>query len=362
MKIAFLNIYQGVVSRGAENFAKEVSDRLSKNHEVRVYSWDGKISEEKARSQTPFTLWGKILYKFYLDSHSRRVLCFTLSLIPSIWKKNYDWIIPVDCGWQLLILKAIQLISARGGSTFGGKLPRFKILVSGQAGIGRDDLRNLKMKPDVFVALTQRAEEWAREIVLDVKVVYIPNGVNLEKFNPGVKPAKINLEKPIILCVAGLNPYKRVDLTIKTVSKLDKGSLLLLGDGPEREKIDNLGAKLLGKERFLRLTVPFEKMPEYYTTSDLFTLVSESSEAFGSAYIEAMASGLPVVATDDEMRHEIIGEAGLFVDPTDLLHYCAVIEKALEINWGEKPRQQAEKFSWDKIAQEYEKAMLDMVK
>lgn len=351
MKIAFLNIYQGIVSRGAENFAKEISERLSKNHEVRVYSWDGKISEEKARSQTPFSLWGKILYKFYLDSHSRRVLCFTLSLIPSIWKKNYDWIIPVDCGWQLLILKALQLI----------KRPRFKILVSGQAGIGRDDLRNLRMKPDVFVALTERAESWAKEVSRRVKIVCIPNGVDLEKFNPEVKPVKLNLEKPIIICVAGLNPYKRVDLTIQTVSKLKKGSLLVLGDGPEKERIETMGRKLLGPKRFLRTTATYDEMPGFYGACDLFTLVSESSEAFGSAYVEAMASGLGVVATDDQTRHEIIGDAGLFVEPTDLLHYCAVIEKALEINWGEKPRQQAQKFSWDKIAFQYEKAMLKEV-
>lgn len=352
MKIAFLNIYQGVVSRGAENFAKEVSDRLSKNHEVRVYSWVGKISEEKARSQTLFSLWGKILYKFYLDAHSRRVLCFTVSILPEILKKNYDWVIPVDCGWQLLILKVLQLI----------KRPRFKILVSGQAGIGRDDLRNLRMRPDIFVALTERAESWAKEASHRVKIVRIPNGVDLEKFNPEVKPVKLNLEKPIILCVAGLNPYKRVDLTIQAVAKLKKGSLLVLGDGPEREKIESFGQKLLGPKRFLRTTISYEEMPSYYTACDLFTLVSESSEAFGSAYVEAMACGLPVVATDDETRREIVGDGGEFVDPTDTLHYCAVIEKALASNWGDKPRRQAEKFSWDKIAKEYEKAMLDMVK
>lgn len=346
MKIAFLNIYQGIVSRGAENFVKEASSRLKEKHQVDVFSAEGKISEPKARSQTPITFSGKILYKLYLDSHSRRVLCFTLSVLPKILKKNYDWIIPVDGGWQVLILKILQ------------KIGKYKILVSGQAGIGRDDLRNLRLKPDVFVALTQRAGKWAKEITREVRVVYIPNGVDLKKFNPEVKPAKINLERPIIICVAGLNPYKRVDLTIKAVSKLDKGSLLLLGDGPEREKTESLGQKLLGPKRFLRTTVSYEEMPSYYTTCDLFTLVSESSEAFGSAYLEAMASGLPVVATDDESRREIIGEAGLFVNPENLEEYAQTLEKALKIDFGNKPRQQAQKFSWDKITSQYEEIMV----
>ena len=348
MKIAFLNIYQGVVSRGAENFVKEVSSRLKEKHQVDVFSIDGRISEEKARSQTPLTFWGKILYKFSLDAHSRRVLGFTLSILPKILRKNYDWIIPVDGGWQVLVLAALKSL----------RLLKSKILVSGQAGIGRDDLRNLRMKPDVFVALTGRAEKWGKEINPRVKILHISNGVDLEKFNPEIKSVKLKIEKPIIICVAGLNPYKRVDLTIKAVAKLSKGSLLVLGDGPEREKIEILGQKLLDPKRFLKTTVSYEEMPSYYTACDLFTLVSESSEAFGSAYVEAMASGLPVVATDDEGRREIIGEAGFFVDPEDIDEYAQTLEKALKTDFGNKPHQQAEKFSWDRIASQYEEIMV----
>jgi glycosyltransferase involved in cell wall biosynthesis len=346
MKIAFLNIYQGIVSRGAENFVREVSSRLEKKHQVKVFSAKGRISEVKARSQTPFDLVGKILYKFSLDSHSQRVLAFTLSILPQIWKKDFDWVIPVDGGWQVLILKLFQ------------RFKKYMILVSGQAGIGRDDLRNLRLKPDVFVALTSRAEKWGKETAPRVKILYIPNGVDLRKFKPEIKPIKLNLEKPVIICVAGLNPYKRVDLTIKAVSKLDKGSLLVLGDGPEKEKIDKLGKILLGPKRFLRTTIDYQEMPAYYAAADLFTLVSESSEAFGSAYLEAMASGLPVVATDDESRREIIGEAGLFVNPENLEEYAQALKETLKTDFGSKPCLQAQKFSWDKIASQYEEIMV----
>lgn len=349
MKIVFLNIYQGIVERGAENFVKEVALRLAKNHEVDIYSAKGKIAEEVARSQTPLTIFGKIRYKFYLDAHSLRVLKFTLSVLSKVIRGNYDWVIPVDAGWQLLLLKLLKAL----------KLLRAKLLVSGQAGIGRDDLRNLRMEPDVFVALTRRAEDWAKVVNPRAKIVYIPNGVDLEKFNPAVRAAKIKLEKPIVICVAGLNPYKRVDLTIQAIAKLEKGSLLLLGDGPERERIGGLGMRELGINRFLRLTVPYEKIPGYYRASDLFSLVSESSEAFGSSYVEAMACNLPVVATDDESRREIIGDAGLLVDPINLLNYCAVIKKTLGTDWDNKPRKQAEKFSWDKIAKKYENVILE---
>jgi len=358
MKIAFLNIYSGIVDRGAEVFVKEISSRLKENHTVDVYS--SKIDKKEAISQTPLSFLGKILYKFYLDSHSRRVLWFTLKLIPKILASNYDWIIPVDAGWQLLILKFFQGLKKYPTPL---KLRRTsKILVSGQAGIGRDDLRNLRMNPDVFVALTERAYKWAKEINSSSKIVKIPNGVDLHKFSPAGDKATINLEKPVVVCVAGLNPYKRVDLTIKAVAKMGEGSLLLVGDGPQREEIDRLGEKFLGKGRFLRLTVNHDELPTYYRSADVFTLVSESSEAFGIAYLEAMASGLPVVATDDEIRHEIVGEAGLFVDPENVEEYTRTLEKALESDFNAKPRRQAQQFSWDKIAGEYEKTMMIMVK
>jgi len=70
-----------------------------------------------------------------------------------------------------------------------------------------------------------------------------------------------------------------------------------------------------------------------------------------------MASGLPVVAADDPIRREIVGDAGIFVDPTDTDAYAKAIKEALGKNWGDVPRKQAEKFSWDEIALKYERLL-----
>jgi glycosyltransferase involved in cell wall biosynthesis len=103
-------------------------------------------------------------------------------------------------------------------------------------------------------------------------------------------------------------------------------------------------------------------MPEVYRSADVFTLPSASSEAFGNVLVEAMATNLPVVATNDPIRHEIVGEAGILIDPENTEEYAAALQKALEINWGEKSRKQAEKFSWDKIALKYEELFLSLTK
>lgn len=300
MKIAFLNIYQDKVARGAETFVFELSKRLSKNHQVDVIS---KIN--------------------YLE----------------IFKNKYDLLIPTNGRLQAVLVKVIAFLSGA------------KVIISGQSGVGFDDRINLYTFPDVFVALSTNALNWSTRINPLVKSVYIPNGVDLTKFNKleGMQGSTLQ-----VLCVGALTKQKRIDLVIKAVAKIDSVKLLVVGDGELKSDIENLGTDLLG-DRFSLKSVKFEQMPLIYQQANVFTLVSAPSESFGNVFVEAMASGLPVVANDDPVRREIIGEAGIFIDPENLDEYANALKKALEIDWANKPRTQSEKFSWDKIASEYEK-------
>ncbi|EKE22082.1 MAG: glycosyl transferase, group 1 [uncultured bacterium] len=66
------------------------------------------------------------------------------------------------------------------------------------------------------------------------------------------------------------------------------------------------------------------------------------------------------MATDDKTREEIIGKAGIFVDNNNIEGYASALKKALETDFGDIPRNQAEKFSWDKVILEYEKLFIRM--
>ncbi len=357
MKIAFLTLYSGFVNRGVETFVKEVAGRLAKKHEVVVFQAGPSKGDEKYKvvrvkillDWTQKDASGTLKRKFFVDYWSRTTLRFVLKILLALWQGKFEVIIPTDGGWETLICRILTL------------LQRKKMIISGQSGPGYDDRWNLFWCPNTFVALTSQAEKWAERACFRVKVVMIPNGVDLEKFTPTIRPKQIDLLKPIILCASALTSSKRIDLAIKAVAKLENASLLVLGEGDLKDELEKLGKKLLGK-RFLLTSAKHEEMPHFYTAADLFTMVSVPWEAFGIVYVEAMASGLPVVATETEARREIIGEAGLLVDPTDIDEYANTLQEALKTNWNDKPRQQAQKFSWDKIAQEYEKAMLDVVK
>ena len=103
-------------------------------------------------------------------------------------------------------------------------------------------------------------------------------------------------------------------------------------------------------------------MPEVYRAADVFTLASPWYRSFEIVLVEAMASGLPVVANNDPIRKEIVGDAGILVDPADMEGYAEALEKALNTNWENKPINQAKKFDWDIIAGKYERLIESLLR
>lgn len=311
MKIAFLSFYSGKVNRGVETFVKELSSRLEKNNEVLVF--EGKASGS--------------------------VLGFTLKVLLDI-KNNFDVIVPTNGRSQVIICRLWSWLLGK------------KMLVSGHSGIGFDDYLNLWSRPNVFVVQTEFQKSWAKKFSFGVRIEKIPNGVDLKKFKPEGEKFSHGLPSKIVLSVSALTAPKRLDLIIRAVAKT-KYSLLMVGDGPLRRELETLGNSLL-PGRFKIVSVSYGQLPETYRSANIFTFVAYKRESFGIVLLEAMASGLPIVACDDPIRKEIVGDAGLFVNPKNSEEYTMALEKALKIDWGDKQRKQAEKYSWDKIAKQYD--------
>jgi glycosyltransferase involved in cell wall biosynthesis len=315
LKIAFLCRYFGSVSRGVEAHVLELSQRLERYHQVDI------LSGAEA------------------DSFAKMI------------QGGYDLVIPTN--------GRMQALKASLGRVIGG----YKTLVAGHAGVGRDEAWNIAVtSPDVYVALTEHEEEWIKKMAWKSKLVKIPNGIDLEKFSPDGPKIKLDLPSPIIISVGALVWYKHHQQTIEAVRELGKGSLLILGSGPDRDKLLESGKDLLKENRLMITSVDYKELPKYYRSVDLFTLPSWDREAFGIVYLEAMASGLGVVAPNDSSRREIVGQAGILVDTNDRKKFAGALEQALSQKWGNLPRQQASKFSWEKVAQEYEKILEEMFK
>ena len=349
MKIAFLNIYNGLVDRGAETYVTELANRLSLKHKVTVFQAGEEKGNEKYKIEkiNVGINWNKkvemstLKRKFFVDYWSFKILFFTFKCVSKIWKEKYDVVIPVNGGWMPAVLRIVTWL-------YGGKM-----IISGQSGIGWDDINNLWCFPNVFVALSSYAAHWAKGMNNFIKVKVIPNGVDTKKFNSNGEKYNVDLPKPVVFCAGALIKQKRIDLAIKAVAKLKNVSLLVSGKGDLKNETIKLGEKLLGK-RFKLISASFDEISSVYRSVDLFTLPSEDYQAFEIVLVEAMASGLGVVANNDPIREEIVGDAGLLVDPTNLSNYSSAIKKALGTKWGNKPRKQSEKYNWDNISKRYE--------
>ncbi|OGM19373.1 hypothetical protein A2685_02010 [Candidatus Woesebacteria bacterium RIFCSPHIGHO2_01_FULL_37_10] len=356
MKIAILSFYSGLNERGVERWVLELATKLSKCNQVKVFQNNKNQKSNKYNIESAGVDFDPeikerkldITRRAFLHYQGRKIAQFTIKIFPKLWIQNYDLIISTDGGWESAFVRILTWLKGK------------KMVIVGHSGIGWDDLNNLYCFPDVFVALSSKALRWAKKINTFVKSVYIPDGVDLNMFNKTGEKVEIGLPKPIILMVGAPEKGKRMELAINAVAKLKDPSLLILGGGYNEKNIRMVGKTKLGK-RFLMKKVEFNEIPKYYRSCSLFTLPSWENEAFGMVYIEAMASGLPVVATDDELRREIIGEAGILVNPTDLDAYSTALQKALETAWHDKPVIQAKKFSWDFVVGEYEKLFKELV-
>lgn len=171
----------------------------------------------------------------------------------------------------------------------------------------------------------------------------IPFGVD-DRFSPGEESEKlvrrfnIRYGETVILFVATLDKahaFKGLPVLLKALGqvKLDNWRLIVVGGGDWRARYAKQSRQLrLGKRVSFAGYVPTAELPEFYRLAHMFVLPSlNEAEAFGLVALEAMASGLPVIASRLPGVRELVkqGETGLLVTPGDELALAAAIELLL---------------------------------
>ncbi len=325
MKIAFLSYYSGKIFRGAEKYVHELANGLVKlGHDVSVYQSGDK------------TIGNYYQIKPYNAKEN----------IPKEMV-NYDCVIPVNGKFQAI------------NASLWAKFNHKKIIIAGQSGLGLDDKINLLVFPDIFVSLSEYQKQWAGRVNPFVKIKKIPNGVNLQEFNPNTRPFLKKTNQKTILSVGALTKAKRHDLLIQAVSKIPNSKLIIVGTGDEKNFLHALGKKLI-PGRLQILSLSYEDMPGIYTSADVFAFPSVPWESFGIVLLEAMASGLPIVTTDDPIRREIVGPAGIFVKPENIDEFVAALSTAIHKKWANVAVNQASGYSWDIVAKKYSEVIKDI--
>jgi glycosyltransferase involved in cell wall biosynthesis len=186
----------------------------------------------------------------------------------------------------------------------------------------------------------------------------IPNGVDPDLFHPG--PAErsqfgLPSDAPVALMASALSPSKRVLEGIEAAGRVPDLHLIVAGDGPQRERVRAVGERRM-PGRFHWLTVQRDKMPALYRAVDVFLHMSRD-EPSANAYLEALATGLPIVTTDRAVTRWTLEDCALLVDTTDRGAVAGALQRALD----QRTPQQIEarralvhrRFTWDQIADQY---------
>lgn len=184
----------------------------------------------------------------------------------------------------------------------------------------------------------------------------IPNGVDPLRFNVGASAkARFGLpaDRPVILMVSALEPAKRVIEAMRAVADVPEAFLLVAGDGPLRDEVDQLAARIL-PGRFRRATFSQGEMPDLYRSANLF-LHTKILESFGNVYVEALSCGSRILVHDDAVARWILGEHACFVDSTSQAALAAEISQALaKPHDGRSASKWAhDHYSWQVIGQAY---------
>jgi glycosyltransferase involved in cell wall biosynthesis len=173
------------------------------------------------------------------------------------------------------------------------------------------------------------ARRLRREGVAASKIRLIPNGIALDRF---VEPAPPD-DRLRIITVANLRREKAHEVLIDAAARLrakhPRVEFLIVGDGPRRAELEAM-ARTRGLAASLSFLGQRDDVPALLASSHVFVLPSRS-EASPNSVIEAMASGLPVVAAAAGGLLEIIDQerTGLLVHPDDLPGFVRAIDRLL---------------------------------
>lgn len=206
------------------------------------------------------------------------------------------------------------------------------------------------------IANSQNLRDLAYKTSRKKKIDIVYNGIDLERYT-GSCDVKIN--PPQIIAVGRLNKIKGFDLLIQAVAGIKaQCQLVIAGDGPEKENLENL-AKMLGIEKKVLLLGRLEKeqLIRFYQESSIFCM-SSYNEGMSNAMLEAVACGLPIVTTQVGGAAELINGNGVVVPCGDSFALQEAIETLLEnpnrlAQCRNRSLQIATDFSWGKITNNF---------
>lgn len=213
------------------------------------------------------------------------------------------------------------------------------------------------------------------------KIKVIPNGIDLKPFEISKSKEEcreilgLPKDKQIILYLGSLINYKSPDVLLKAIPLVCQRNkevlFVFVGSGPMYNELKKTAVKL-GIENFVRFEGFVEEglKPLYYKSAEIFVLPSTMrTEVFPVVLLEASASGLPMVTSDLETFKCIINDGynGLFTkrgDPKSLADAISYLleNEDLRKRMGKNAKERVREYTWEKIAEKYERVYEEVLR
>jgi glycosyltransferase involved in cell wall biosynthesis len=268
----------------------------------------------------------------------------------------------VPCGFLSMLFKIqykIPYIVSLRGADVPGYTERFSRIYD----LLRPLIKMIWKRSDFVVSNSGGLKELALKTDPRQKIEIVYNGVDVENFHPN--PGLRSQDKFIITPGASrVTSRKGLNYLIEAVNRLAKKhpniSLKIMGDGSDKNNLEKLSQDLGIKDKVEFLgRIPKEETASYYQEASVFVLPS-LNEGMSNALLEALSSGLPIIATDTGGTKELVseGENGFIIKMKDAQDIAEKIEKLiidpeLRTKMGQKSRKKAEELSWKKVADKY---------
>lgn len=214
-------------------------------------------------------------------------------------------------------------------------------------------------KLDGLIAVSPMAAERYYEYFDDLNFTIIPNGIDTEVYTPENKPIKELKKDGVlnILFVGRFDPHNGLPLMIKAFEKVKQSyrncRLIVVGDGPLGSYYKRQIPPWLSSSIYFA-GLQHEKKPQFYATADIFCHPA-TLHNLSIVMLEAMASGLPIVASDIHAFKWLLRDNCLYFNSGNIDELAGKIlqllsDRNLRMSIGQKARQRAEFFSWEKIS------------
>ncbi len=200
----------------------------------------------------------------------------------------------------------------------------------------RQVLRRIGRDADVVTYLGDYTRQRLARAVPEAQWARLPSGVDTAVFRPGSGGEEVRRrlglsDRPVVVCVSRLVPRKGQDVLIRALpairASVPGAALLLVGGGPDAPRLQRLaGESGVADHVVLTGSVPWAELPAHYDAGDVFAMPCRTRraglevEGLGIVFLEAAATGLPVVAGRSGGSPDAVldGETGVVVDGTSV--------------------------------------------